>query len=95
MRVTICSMMEITDKIEQRIVIKFLVKVGKTNAEIKTLVSSVFIERTLSRSKLYEWIGRIREGRETVLNDEREGRPRTARTSSFIAQIETEIDADC
>ncbi len=79
-------MMEITDKIKQRIVIKFLVKVGKTNAEIKTLVSPWFGERTLSQSKLYEWIGRFREEREVVLDDERDGRLRTAHTPSIIAR---------
>ncbi len=91
----ISSMIEITDKTKQQIVVKFLVKAGKTNAEIKTLVSSVFEEGTLSRSKLYEWIGHFREGWEAVLDDEREEHPRMACKPSVIAHIETEIDADC
>ncbi len=55
------------------------------NAEIETLVFSVFGERALSRSKLYEWIRHFQERREAVLNDKREGCLRMVRTPSVIA----------
>jgi len=86
--------MEINAKIEQRIIVKFLVKSGKTNNEIRQMLSAVYGEGTLSRSTLFEWIGRFREGREDVLDDERRGRPRTARQPAVVAKIESKMNED-
>lgn len=89
-----CAEMEIDEKIEQRVVIKFLVKSGKTNAEIRNMLSAVYGNNTMSRSTLYEWIGRFREGRTSVTDDAREGRPVTARSNEKVAAVRTQIDAD-
>ncbi len=62
--------MDIDVNVQQRIVIKFLVRAGKTNAEIKNMMLSVYRNATLKRPTLYEWIGRFRERRESVLDDE-------------------------
>jgi len=48
------SIMEIDEKIEQRIVIKFLVKSGKTNSETCEMLTAVYGDKTISRSVLYE-----------------------------------------
>lgn len=81
-------------KIEQRTVIKFLTKLGKTNAEMKDMLSQVYGEDTLSRSTLYEWSGRFREGREAVNDDAREGRPKTARAPLVATKIKSTINED-
>ncbi len=64
------------------------------NAEIEMLLLSVFGERTLSRSKLYKWIGCVQRGREVVLDDKREGHLKMTHMSSVVARIKMEIDAD-
>ena len=69
------SIMEIDKKIEQQIVIKFLIKSGKTNSEIREMLMAVYGVKTISRSVLYEWIGRFHEGRVAVVDDTLEGRP--------------------
>lgn len=86
--------MEIDEIVEQRVIIKFLIKSGKTNAEIKSMLLSVFGDRTLKRSAIYDWIGGFRGGREQVLDDTRDGQPRTVRTPVLVAKIEETINVD-
>lgn len=72
---------------EQRINIKFLVKLGKTGLEIKNLLTQVYGDNTLSKSTIYKWVKRFSEGREDVTDDDREGRPTTSRTKENIEKI--------
>ncbi len=53
--------MEINVIIEPRIVMKFLIKSGKPNAEIKEMLRAVYGNATLNRPVMYEWIGWFRE----------------------------------
>ncbi len=48
--------MEVDAKIEQHTVIKFLVKSGKTNAEIQNTITAVYCNNSMSHSTLYVWI---------------------------------------
>ncbi len=44
---------------EQRTVIKFLVKSGKTGAEIMSMLNNVYGEVTMKKSAVYDWIRRF------------------------------------
>jgi len=46
--------MEMDEIVEQRVIVKSLVKLGKTNTEIKSMLSSVFGDQTLKRSAVYD-----------------------------------------
>ena len=51
-------------------------------------------EATLRRTALYKWIGPFREGREEVLDDEREGRPASAHAPALVAAVRNTIEKD-
>jgi len=59
-------------KIEQR-VIKCLAKFNKTAAESRRMLSEVYVDECLSRTRVFEWHKRFCSGREDVEND---GSPR-------------------
>ncbi len=84
--------MEINVIIEQGIVMKFLIKSRKTNAEIKEMLRAVYRNATLNHSAMYEWIGWFREGQEDVCDDPRAGQPRTARQPALMEKVQTKMD---
>ncbi len=66
--------MEVDAIIEQCVVIKFLVKSGKTNTGIRNMITAVYGNNSMSYSTLYEWIGWFRQGHEAVADDLCKGR---------------------
>ncbi|KAL4119443.1 hypothetical protein QTP88_012252 [Uroleucon formosanum] len=48
-------------------------------------------DETMSRTRVFEWFKRFKEGRTTVESDEREGRPSTSRNEEMIQKIRTAI----
>jgi len=67
--------MEISDGEEQRIVIKFLTKLGKNRPQIFRDLSTVYGENALKQPTVFKWVKRFREGRVSVKDDKRLGRP--------------------
>ncbi len=72
--------------------IKFLVHACKTNAEIKTMLSSVYGVSMLGHSQQFEWKGQFWEERESVFDNARKEWPKTACARFVVEQIATEID---
>ena len=66
--------------VKQQIKLKFLVHVGKTPTEALKLLQQVYGDDMMSRTRLFEWHWRFKEGREEVEDDHRSGRPSTSRT---------------
>ncbi len=54
---------------EPRIVIKFLVKLGKTGAEIMPILNNVCGKVAMKKSAVYDWIQHFQEGWEDVNNN--------------------------
>ena len=81
-------------KIEQRINLKFLVKLKKSATECYQLLKEVFGDNTLSRTRVFEWHRRFSEGREEVEDDERPGRPVTSRTEEKIQKVSEIVRKD-
>ncbi|EGI66233.1 FLJ37770-like protein, partial [Acromyrmex echinatior] len=69
---------------EQRIVVKFHVKLGKTVTETYNLLKEVYGHECLSRARVFEWFKRFQDGREDVEND---SRPSTSKTDDNIETI--------
>lgn len=78
------------EKIEQRINLKFLVKLKKTPTECLQLLKEVYEDTCMSRAMVFMWHKRFSGGREAVEDDEREGRPSTSKTDENVEKI-TEI----
>ena len=55
--------------VAQRIIIKFLAKEGVKSSEILTKLLAQFGEETLSKTQVYEWSRKFKEGREKVENE--------------------------
>jgi hypothetical protein len=70
---------------EQRVAIKFRFKAGLSATETLVLVQKAYGNEAVNRWKVFSWYSRFRDGRELVKNDERCGRPKSARTEVNIA----------
>lgn len=81
-------------KIEQRINIKFLVKLKKSPTECFLMLTEVFGDNALSRARVFEWHKRFTEGREEVEDDERPGRPVSSRTEGNVQKISDIVRKD-
>ncbi|XP_025405001.1 protein GVQW3-like [Sipha flava] len=81
-------------KIEQRVNIKFLVKLKKTATESFRMLNEVYGEECLSRARVFEWYKRFCSGREDVEDDDRPGRPTTSSTKENIEKIDQIIRQD-
>ena len=80
--------------VEQRINWKFLVRLGKTPAEALKLLQEVYDDNKMSRTRLFEWHRRFKEGREEVEDDHRSGRPSTNRTDKNVERVRQKVRSD-
>lgn len=80
--------------LEQRYAIKFCFKSGKTATETYQMMQNAYGDDCLSRSNVFLWFGKFRDGREDTKDDERTGRPRTSRTDSNIEAVRAALKGD-
>jgi transposase len=64
---------------------ELLVKLGKSGSEIREMLVQVYGDNAMKKTAVYKWVMRFSEGRESVTDDERSGRPATSRTEENIA----------
>jgi transposase len=60
----------------------------KTASETFEMSKSAYGEECLSRPSMFEWHERFKEGRESLQDDERKGRPSTSRTEESTGIIQ-------
>ena len=82
-----------TGNVETRAVIKFCVGLGKTPTETLNMIRDSNVKPKCSRASVFKWHGRFREGRTSVKDDERSGRPSSLRPSR-VSQIKDMLDKD-
>jgi transposase len=82
------------DKIEQRVCIKFCVKLDKSATETLEMLREAFEEHSLSRTAVSEWHSRFKAGLASVEDDERSGRPSTSKTAENVEKIREHIHED-
>ncbi|KAJ8941778.1 hypothetical protein NQ318_006814 [Aromia moschata] len=78
-------------QMEQRVNLKFLVKLGKTFTEVYAMLKEVYGNECLSRTQIFVWFKRFKEGHETTEGDPRPGRPSTPNTDKNIEKINKPI----
>jgi len=91
--VTLCQRRE-TDVKEERVVIKFCCKVDFSDTKTVEPIQKAYSDAALSRTTIFEWHKRFREGREPVKDDKRTGRPTTSRTNDNIAAVDKMVKED-
>ena len=80
--------------VEQRINLKFLVCLGKTPPEALKLLQEVYGDDTISKTCLFEWHKRFKDGREEVEDNHRSGRPFTSRTDKNVECVRQKVRND-
>ncbi|KAM9767815.1 LOW QUALITY PROTEIN: protein GVQW3 [Dama dama] len=73
--------------LEQRISIKFCVKLNKSASETHHLLKEAYGNEVMSRARVFDWHKRFKEGREDIRDDARSGRPVTHRTDENIKKV--------
>ena len=72
---------------EQRLAIKFCFKAGKSATETLQMVNAAYGDQALSRSNVFRWYGRFRDGREDNEDDLRSGRATECRNENNVEKI--------
>ncbi|KAG5336104.1 GVQW3 protein, partial [Acromyrmex heyeri] len=62
-----------TEKVEQRICIKFCFKLENTCAETIEMLQKAFGDECMGKTQIKEWYKRFKNGRTSVDNDSRSG----------------------
>lgn len=86
--------MEKSQILEQRIIIKFMWKLGKEKNEILRDLTLVYGEFALKRSTVEKWLQLFRQGRESTEDDPRSGRPTTSTSSDCVEAVQTLIESN-
>jgi len=88
LRVFWCAVARMSElELEQRMNIKFLVKLGKSGNKIREMLVQIYGDNTMKKTAVCKWVKRFTEGRESVTDEDRSGRPATSRTEENIAKI--------
>ncbi|KAJ8952423.1 hypothetical protein NQ318_014515 [Aromia moschata] len=77
-------------QMEQRVNLKFLVKLGKTFTEAYAMLK-VYGNECLSRTQVFERFKRFKEGRDTTEDDSRPGGPSSSKTDENIEKIDRRL----
>ena len=80
--------------IEQRINIKFCVKLGKLMTKTLKMLRDVYGDSSMSRARVFEWPKQFVEGREDKEDDPRSRRPCTFTTDTNIEKVRQLVHSD-
>ena len=75
-----------SDTLEEQYVIKFCFKLEKNAAEMNGMLQIAFGASCMNRASVFEWHKRVKEGRESVRDDETCGRSKKVSTPELIGQ---------
>ena len=73
-----------SDTLEERYAIKFCFKLGKNATETYGMLLTVFRASCMNRASVFEWHKRLKEGRESVRDDEKSGRSKEVNIPELI-----------
>ena len=73
--------------VEQCDNVKFCVKLGKSATGTYDLLKKVYDDECLSRTQVFEWFERFKEGREEIGDNQRPGHPSTSKTDTNIENV--------
>lgn len=82
------------DRMKQRAVIQFCVNLGKSPVETLDMMRTASKKTPACRSLVYKWHRRYSEGRGSVKDDARSGRPVTRTTSADVIAVKAALDSD-
>ena len=80
--------------VEQRVNIKFLTKLGKSATDSYNMLTEVYGDQCLSRTQVFGWFKKFKEGREYIGDDPKLGRPSTAKTQENVEKVARIVRGD-
>jgi hypothetical protein len=81
--------------LEQLYAIKFCAKLGKSGSEtLQQLLRIAYGDAVVSSAQVLRWPKAFKDGRESVEDEQRAGRPSTARTENNVARVKVVLDRD-
>ena len=75
------------DKVECRSAIRFCLLLGQSSADIKTNLARAYGDKCPSQTMIKFWIAEFKGGRQIVVDEEREGRPKTSDIDENSTQL--------
>jgi len=72
---------------EQWCAIKFCIKLGEIGIETFHKLKQAYGEHALSRSQVFKWYKAYSEGRETIKDEPRSGRPSTSKMDNNVEKV--------
>ena len=82
------------ENLEQRINIKFCVKIGKSASETLALLTVAYGEYAMKESTVFEWQRWFKERRENVQDDPRSVKPKTQKKDADVDRVRTLVHSD-
>ena len=79
---------------EQRINLKFLVKLRKTPTECFKLLKEVYSEHVMLRMQIFKWHKHFEKGHEEVEDDPKMGQPFITKTDENITRVKQLMQSD-
>ena len=79
--------------VEQRTAIKFCVLNGKNRKETMEMLVKAYGDAAMKRTALHKWYSRYENGNESVMEEQRSGRP-TSITSQKVQEIKEVLNGD-
>jgi hypothetical protein len=80
-----------TDFHEQRVCVKFCVKLEKTFTETLEMLRQAFGNESMGRAQTCDWYKRFKDGRISIEDDPRSVRPSTSTDDQHVAQVRSVI----
>ena len=91
---SVLSRAKMQRSLEQRYAIKFCVKLGKYGSETLQLLRTAYGDAVLSSAQVLRWHKAFKDGRESIENEQRAGRPSTSRNENNVARVKAFLDRD-
>jgi len=78
--------------LEQRYAIEFCAKLRKSGSETLQLLRTAYGDAVLSSAQVFRWHKALKDGMESVEEEQRPGRPSTSRTENNVARVKVVLD---
>ena len=79
---------------EQRTAVKFCFLLGKSAAETIVMLKTAYEDAALSKTRVYEWFSRFKNGVVSIEDQARSGRPVTSRSDENVDKTNALIRGD-
>ena len=83
-----------TERIDQRICIKFCFNLGKSRTETIEMIRKAFVDERMGITQIKEWYRRFKNGRTSVDSDRRFGWPSLTTTPENVERVRLAIESD-